>query len=386
MKETLWLALIFLLTACQPQTSPKTINFMDGETYRSLPATSRVPAEILAENGISLAPADRVLINGQIVDATMPMDCESCTLQIHRAVTLRLITPDGEQEIVTAALIVGDALSELGIQLYDADFVDPPVGTVATDQLEIIYRPARELAIRVDGQILQIRSSAERVGAALIQGGIPLVGLDASQPSESDPLPADGQIRIIRIVEKIELEQTETPFEVEYVASSEIAIDAEEILTPGITGLIVRRDRVRYEDGVEVSRISEEERKVREPSTQIVGYGTKYVIRTAIVDGQEIRYWRAIQVYATSYSPCNSAADQCYPNTASGLPVQRGVIGVSRSWYLEMQGWPVYVPGYGYATIEDVGGIEGKDWIDLGYTDANYQPWHHWVTLYFLVE
>ena len=50
-----------------------------------------------------------------------------------------------------------------------------------------------------------------------------------------------------------------------------------------------------------------------------------------------------------------------------------------------MQGQAVYIPGYGYATIEDIGGgFPDKDWIDLGYTDANYQPWHHWVTIYFL--
>jgi 3D (Asp-Asp-Asp) domain-containing protein len=42
-----------------------------------------------------------------------------------------------------------------------------------------------------------------------------------------------------------------------------------------------------------------------------------------------------------------------------------------------MPGWPVYVPGYGFATIEDIGaGIAGRDWIDLGYSDEDYQVWH----------
>ena len=386
MKRLIWPAIILFLLGCKSQTPAKTVNLIDGESHFALPASSRVPTEILVKANIPLASADRILVNGEIVDPKIEIDCESCTIQIRRAITMTLVTPYEEVEIVTAAFTIGDALSELGVQLYDADFVDPPVGTPAADQITIIYRPSRELAIRVDGEILHIRSSAETVGAALIQGGIPLIGLDASQPPESDPLPADGQIRIIRVVERIELEQTEIPFEVEYVASNEIAIDQEEILTPGITGLIMRRDRVRYEDGVEVSRTSEEEQKVREPSKQVVGYGTKYVIQTITIDGQELKYWRSLNVYATSYSPCNSGADRCYPNTASGKPVQHGVIGVLRSWYNEMQGQGVYVPGYGYATIEDIGGgIEGKDWIDLGYSDASYQPWHHWVTIYFLV-
>ncbi len=385
MKHTLWLAIIFFLAACQPQTSLERVDILDGENHISQPVESRIPAQILESAGITLNSLDRLLVNGQFADLNTPLDCEVCTLQVRRAVIMTLVTPDGEQELITAALSIGDALTEYGIQLHTTDFLDPPAGTPATDQLKIIYRPSRPLAIHVDGQIVHIRSSAETVGGALLEGGIPLIGLDASQPSESDPLPTDGQIRVIRIVEKIELEQTETPFEIEYIPSNEIAVDEEEILEPGQTGLIVSRTRIRYEDGVEVSRVSEEERKVREPSTQVVGYGTQYVLKTAIVDGKEIEYWRAIQVYATSYSPCNSGADRCYPNTASGIPVRQGVIGVIRSWYNAMQGQAVYVPGYGQATIEDIGaGFPDKDWIDLGYSDANYQVWSQWVTIYFL--
>ncbi|MBT3321385.1 MAG: DUF348 domain-containing protein [Anaerolineae bacterium] len=385
MKRIFWIWLIFLVSACQPQTPPNTIYLIDGEEIRTLSATSPIPAEILAENEIFLEAADRILLNGEVVDATAPLDCENCTLQLRRAVKITLITPYEEVEFETAAPTVGDAFAELGLQLYAADLVEPPVGTIATDQLRILYTPSRQLAIRVDEQILHIRSAAETVGTALIEAGIPLVGLDTSQPSMSEPLPEDGQIHIIRVIEKTEIEQREIPFEVEYTASNDVPIDQEEILTPGITGLIVSSTRIRYENGVEVSREIETERKVRDPSTQIIGYGTKYVIQSITVDGQNLEYWRALNVYATSYSPCNSGVEKCYPNTASGLPVKHGVIAVIRSWYNEMQGQAVYIPGYGYATIEDIGGgFPDKDWIDLGYTDANYQPWHHWVTIYFL--
>jgi 3D (Asp-Asp-Asp) domain-containing protein len=50
-----------------------------------------------------------------------------------------------------------------------------------------------------------------------------------------------------------------------------------------------------------------------------------------------------------------------------------------------MQGQPVYIPGYGHATVEDVGGgIPGRFWIDLGYSDNDYEAWGDWVTVYFL--
>jgi 3D (Asp-Asp-Asp) domain-containing protein len=60
-------------------------------------------------------------------------------------------------------------------------------------------------------------------------------------------------------------------------------------------------------------------------------------------------------------------------------------VGVIRSWFNVMQGMPVYVPGYGYGSIEDIGGgIAGRHWIDLGFTDENIVPWHNWTTIYFL--
>jgi len=43
------------------------------------------------------------------------------------------------------------------------------------------------------------------------------------------------------------------------------------------------------------------------------------------------------------------------------------------------------VPGYGAGVIADVGGgIPGKYWIDLGFTDEDFEPWHQNTILYFL--
>ena len=50
-------------------------------------------------------------------------------------------------------------------------------------------------------------------------------------------------------------------------------------------------------------------------------------------------------------------------------------------------GWQasaVYVPGYGFAIIADVGALSSKPWIDLGYSDDDYEPWSQNVTMYFL--
>ncbi len=385
MRKFLWLWAAFLLLSCQP-VAASSVTILDGDQIYSVAASSRVPADLFIQAGLILGPNDRALFNGMRVplDQALPA-AGSVTLQLRRAVTLTLVTPDGQRTLQSSAWTVGEALHEAGIQLYASDKIDPPAETPITGALTVNYLPSRELTVSVGGQSRQIRSSAGTVGAALAEAGIPLIGLDTSLPSENEALPSDGQIRIVHVSESVTLAQKPIPFTSEFVASAEVPLDQQQVLNPGQTGLTVSRVRIRYEDGQEISRLTESETQVRPPQKRIVGYGTKVEIKTATVDGVQIQYWRAVQMFATAYSPCHSGASQCYPSTASGKPVKKGVVAVVYNWYVNMRGQAVYIPGYGPATIEDVGGgIPGRYWIDLGYSDNDYQQWGVWVTVYFL--
>ena len=105
-----------------------------------------------------------------------------------------------------------------------------------------------------------------------------------------------------------------------------------------------------------------------------------------MVDGVTIQYYRVLNLLATSYSPCRSGTSKCSYGTASGLPVQRGTVAMVYSWYLAFGFDRLYIPGYGFATVGDVGGGPSGShyWVDLGFTDADYQPIYSTVTVYFL--
>jgi hypothetical protein len=183
----------------------------------------------------------------------------------------------------------------------------------------------------------------------------------------------------------MQLAQKPIPFESELQASADVPLDQTQILQPGEPGLNVQRIRIRYEDGEEISRLTEDETLVRPPKKRVLAYGTKVEVKSAVVDGVNIEYWRAVQMWATSYSPCRSGTDECHSGTSSGKSLKKGMVGLRQSWYLSMQGQPLYIPGYGYASVEDVcGGCVGKPWIDLGFSDHDFEPWHSWVTVYFL--
>jgi resuscitation-promoting factor RpfB len=388
MKPIRGLALFFafLLFACQPAALP-TVTIIDpssGQTI-TLQTDERVPSAILAQAGISLNPNDRLLSKGLPIALDQPITDNPTTLQIRRAANVLILTPQGQQAIQTSAFTVGEALTEAGITIHVNDRIEPPLNSPITNPLTINYVPSIPLTINVERKSLQIQSSARTVGEALAEAGIPLLGLDYSLPSENEALPSDGQIRVVRVAESVVLAQKPIPFESELIASADVPLDQTQILSPGENGLTVQRIRIRYEDGNEISRQTEDETLVRPPKMRTLGYGTKVEIKTATVNGVQIEYWRALQMYATSYSPCRSGTVECHGGTSSGKKLAKGMVGLRYSWYLSMQGQPLYIPGYGFASVEDVcGGCVGKPWIDLGYSDNDWEQWSSWVTVYFL--
>lgn len=351
---------------------------------RLLFSPERIPGNLLQGVSIRLYPGDRIYWEGVEVKPgqAIPQGAE-ITLDLHLAQPITLTDNGNTRVVYSAAPTLGGALWEAGIRLSGADTLSPGPDTVLDGPVRATLSRAVPVTIQVEGETITSLSSADTVGLALASAGVALLGMDYSLPAEDQSLPADGVIRVVRVREEILLEQTTIPFEVEYVADPETELDQTRIVEAGQYGLQVSRTRLRFEDGMEVRRDVEATWTASEPVSQKIGYGTQVVIRTLDTPEGPIEYWRAITVYATSYSPCRSAADRCYYGTAYGVPVARGVIGTSRTWYNLMAGWPVYVPNYGKAIIADLGAVPGY-WIDLGYTDADYVGWHQNVTLYFL--
>jgi uncharacterized protein YabE (DUF348 family) len=380
----LFCVLVLALTGCQSTRVSVTIS-ADGQIHRQT-TSERTPALLLKSAGISLGPHDRLLNLGNPVPVDTPLPPASAySLTVRRAVSVTILSPGSQKVVQTSAQTVGQALSENGYTLTEADQVDPPADTPITGELTIHYTPAETLSISVDNQVLQIHSTAPTVGQALAEAGIPLEGLDYSIPSEDSALPADGKIHVVRVVEAVTLTEQSIPYATRTELSADLALDQQALLQGGLDGLAVTRTRTRLEDGHQVSQQTESQTIVRPPQDQILGYGTKIVMHTATIDGQTITYWRVLTLFATSYSPCRSGVARCLPYTSNGTVVQQGEVAMSYSWYLLFGDQRLYIPGYGFATVEDVGAYPGTHyWIDLGYSDNDYVEWGQNVQVYFL--
>ena len=354
----------------------------DGATTVYVTAALR-PENILADAGVRLYPGDRAWADG------LPLSAAGAApgrIRVERGFHLTLDEPGTKAQLHSAAPTLGEALWESGIHVRAADSLFPSAGSSLGGATGIRFQPAKPVALEVDGRTVSSWAAGESVGEALANAGVALVGMDYSVPGIESPLPEGGSVRVVRVTETAELLQKVLPFETRWAPAPGIEIDHQQLVDAGAPGVVARRTRVRYEDGEETRRAGEAEWVASESRDRVMGYGTKIVIRKLDTPNGPVEYWRAVPMYATSYSPCRlGVPNYCSTNMANGEPLKKGNAAFIVRWYRAMRGQYVYVPGYGAAKISDTGGgIPGRNWIDLGYSDNDYVSWHNWVTVYFL--
>ena len=86
------------------------------------------------------------------------------------------------------------------------------------------------------------------------------------------------------------------------------------------------------------------------------------------------------------YCPLNSASVIALvvdtTRTRIGLALSTGIVAVDFT-VIPLRSW-VYVPDYGKGLAGDTGGgVKGK-FVDLGFSEGEYQSWHWWSDVYLL--
>jgi len=361
--------------------------------------------DFLTEQGILLGDNDRLRLQGQVAERetalppavwlgeadgrrhpTWQQTTPPLSLSIERAVPVLLL--DGHQAPIrfeTLATTVGGALAAAGIPVYEGDVVFPALGSrVQAGQSLVIWR-SLPVEVQVDGRRLSTRPRQDTVGDALAEMGVALVGLDRVAPPLHARLRPHAQIRVTRVREDVVYEEQHLPFQVVYVGDDNLAIDQQRLVHPGSEGVLRKRHRIRYEDGAEVERRLEDQWQASAPQNKVIAFGRKIEPLTLETPDGPITYWRKMRVYTTAYSPARSGTSPSAPwygRTRIGLPLDKGLVAVDPS-IIPMRS-QMYIPGYGIGLAADTGGGVNGRFIDLGYNDANYQPWHWWTDIYLL--
>ncbi|MEZ4668921.1 MAG: ubiquitin-like domain-containing protein [Anaerolineae bacterium] len=340
------------------------------------------PMDILQQADIEVNPNDQITIDGtqtQINDLLVwPVPVNA--IDIQRAMLVTIVDGDQTTTVETTASTIGQALFEAGITLYLADKVTPELNEQVTANLHVDIHRSQPISIVADGVTLETRTQGSTVQDALVGAGVTLVGLDYAIPTETSLLQAGMTIRIIRVNEIIEVEQSVVPFETVFQPDNTLELDQERVIQEGQNGVTGTNVRVRYENGIEVSRTAEENNVAKDPINRVIAYGTNIVLRTIDTPDGPKEYWRILRMYTTSYHPAALGGDDV---TATGRKLTKGVVGIDPK--IIPYGSQVYVAGYGVGVAADTGGPRKfKLWIDLGYDDSNWISWSKYTDVYLL--
>ena len=187
-------------------------------------------------------------------------------------------------------------------------------------------------------------------------------------------------MRVVRVKEEVMTETQPIPVETVYQADSALELDQQIVVQEGQPGLQRTITRVRYEDGVEVSRTTDDVAIIRPLMNRVISYGTNVVVRTIATPDGERSYWRVLRLYATSYHPAALFGDNV---TATGRTLVHGIVAAATD--VLPFGTEVFVDGYGVGLVADTAPPRlGGMWIDLGYSDDDYQHWAGYVEVYVL--
>lgn len=346
------------------------------------------PAAILEQAGFTPGDQDSVILDGLLLTLTEKLPQGRDLVLAYKPAVKVMLTLDGSESTITSsAESLGVALWQAGIRLRDGDRVSPGLNTPPVEGLKVEIHTGRSLSISVDGATIQGYSAAPAVAEALAESGVILQDVDFTQPGADEPLPEDGVIRVIRVTEEILSEQRVIPFDTESLADNSMFMNETRVSQAGEYGLAATRVKVRYEDGVEAARETQDEVILYQPVNQVEYYGTKLLENFVDTPEGPLKYYLAVDVVATSYSPCRLGVEGLCSNiTASGRILQKGIVAFKRDWFNLFRDTRVFVPGYGIGIVADKGTYPYSDrWIDLGYTDADYVPWGAVkVTIYFL--
>ena len=289
---------------------------------------------------------------------------------------------DGElEELHLPAVTIGRALAAADRYIRVGDWVDPPLDSLVRSGVSIEIVRARPVLIHVDGREIRFRTHQQQVAGVLADAGITLTGRDYTHPELLARV--EDSIHVVRLSELYRIDYEPVLFDKQWHGVSDLEIDQTRMVQAGQNGLLARRMRVHLQDGIAGDVELTDEWVQTPPVSRVVGYGMSIPIRIIDTPYGPVEYWRAVPMYVTSYSPSRAGTPLDAPwfgLTRTGKVLKKGMVATDKS--LIPLGTPVYVPGYGLATVEDTGsGVRGR-MIDLGYEDHNFRSWRAYLTVY----
>lgn len=208
-------------------------------------------------------------------------------------------------------------------------------------------------------KILFSRAAVSAVTAAAVMSGSTALAIDRTMDVKIDKLTYASTVTEIETI----------PQDIIRRANSELAKGETVTIQEGYDGLQEVEYNILYEDGIEVDRTLLSSEIVVSPKDKVIEYGTA----EETTDGSSVdfEYSYVIECLATAYDPSPEENGGYGGQSATGIPLQKGVIAVDPK--VIPLGSRVYVEAidgswsYGYAVAGDTGGAIKGNRVDLLY-------------------
>ncbi|MDA8235773.1 MAG: ubiquitin-like domain-containing protein [Clostridia bacterium] len=261
---------------------------------------------------------------------------------------------DGQvKEIKTFTNTVGEVLKEAQINLAREDVVKPGVKTSLEEGMKISIEKAVIVKVVVDGQVKEVRAPKTTIGEILQRQGVKLGQLDKVSPALTEKTSPGTEIKVIRVVEKLQKFDSQVPFPVERQKDNKITRGIKKLLQQGQPGVRQKVIKITYENGKPVKKEVVSDQVVKKALPQIVAVGTLKVVSRG---GSSFSSSRSMVVTSTAYTHTGN-------RTATGRKTTRGIVAVDPD--VIPLGTRMYVEGYGDAVAADIGSAIKGNKIDV---------------------
>ncbi|MDR4318902.1 hypothetical protein CHH55_22255 [Niallia circulans] len=280
---------------------------------------------------------------------------------------------DEKKTVWTTVDTVKEFLEEQKISLNEHDQINQKENNPIEHKMEVVVHTAFPVTLVDAGKKKQVWSTSTTVADFLTQQKISLDKLDRVEPALKEKVKDEAIVNITRIEKVTDVVEQPINFAVITQKDDDLPHGTEKVLKEGTEGVVSKKYEVTKENGKEISRKLLSETTVKEKQDKIVSVGTKDDVIQLASRGEE--NGQEVFVNSTAYTAsCNG----CSGRTATGIDLKANpnakVIAVDPSFI--PLGTKVYVEGYGYAVAADTGGSVKGQKIDVFFsTKAEAYRW-----------
>ena len=223
--------------------------------------------------------------------------------------------------------------------------------------------------------LLVFTATAAHSTSGLVQNGT-VLGETSMQDYFFSPVSLETKSNFAQkeITEKVRI-----PFKTQYAKNPNLDADVENVVQEGKDGEKRNIYTLTFWQGKQTDKTLKKT-ETTPPQDKVVEMGTRYSWKEITSEGKIYKYWKKVNVRATSY---DANCKGCTGRTWAGTEVQLGTCAVDPK--VIVMGSHFYVPGYGVCSALDIGGAIKGNKIDLGFPDVTKGFWStRYVDIYLL--